>query len=156
MANPAIFTIDTAEWSFWQPNTWKVSAFFDVLNHIVYQVDVIDYKNSEHHRWVNPKWKTEYNSNCFDRQLDPIRGENGFDLSYDPGDSPEDLLDLARDLVEGVTYNDDGTVNIPLDLSDDEFLYIAKAAHELDITINEFMTRTIEEHIKQVENDDEY
>lgn len=68
--------------------------------------------------------------------------------------SPDKILTIARDTVEGITYNDDDTVNIPLDLSDEEFLYIAKAAHELDITINEFMTQTIESHINQI--NDEY
>lgn len=150
MHKPHIFLKHALEWTFEKENAWRISSQSHPLTREVYQIDVVDLSSEEHTRWVNRGYTGRYQANNFEYQIDTSH------ISLVPDDDPEELLYVARDLVEGITYNDDGTVNIPLDLSDEEFLYIARAAHELDITINEFMTRTIEEHINQVENDDEY
>ena len=39
---------------------------------------------------------------------------------------------------------------IEVDLTDEEFLHIAKLAHELDITFNKMVTKILEEHIEEL------
>ena len=38
---------------------------------------------------------------------------------------------------------------IEVELSDEEFLHIAKRAHELDITFNQMAAKILEEHIEE-------
>lgn len=45
-------------------------------------------------------------------------------------------------------------VDIEIDITDDEFLYVAKMAHERDITFNEMMNRIIEWHIAEVKEEE--
>ena len=43
-------------------------------------------------------------------------------------------------------------VEVEVDLLDEEFLHIAKMAHERDITFNEMVIRILEEYIQQQDN----
>ena len=45
-------------------------------------------------------------------------------------------------------------VDIEIDITDDEFLYVAKMAHERDITFNEMMGRIIEWHIAEIKEEE--
>ena len=45
-------------------------------------------------------------------------------------------------------------VEIEVDLTDEEFLHVAKMAHENDITFNEMVVRILEEHIKYRQEQD--
>lgn len=39
---------------------------------------------------------------------------------------------------------------VEVNLTDEEFLHIAKLAHELDITFNQMVAKIIEEHIEEL------
>lgn len=152
-SDPEIFVDNSVFWMFMEPQRWKINVIFDPINHTVYQLDVLDIQNYAHHRWVNSKFKKEFDNNRFERMLEPMLEpitHSAYGKINYVGDHELDVLMMtARDLVEGITHNDDGTVNIPLDLTDEEFLKIARAAHELDITINEFMVRAVENKLKE-------
>ncbi len=45
-------------------------------------------------------------------------------------------------------------VDIEVDFTDEEFLHVAKMAHENDITFNEMVVRILEEHIKYRQEQD--
>lgn len=45
-------------------------------------------------------------------------------------------------------------VEIEVDFTDEEFLYVAKMAHENDITFNEMVVRILEEQIKYRQEQD--
>ena len=71
-----------------------------------------------------------------------------------------ELLDnLGRPYVSVEDYGNgdkaylrqDGLYDIPLDLTDDEILKIALAAHQRDITMNQFVIEALEAHIKEYE-----
>lgn len=40
--------------------------------------------------------------------------------------------------------------SIEVDLTDEEFLHIAKCAHELDVTFNQMVTKILEQHIQDL------
>lgn len=151
-SDPEIFVDNAVFWVLMEPEKWKINVIFDPINHIVYQLDIIDLQNYTHRRWVNSKFKKEFDQNSFERMLDPTTHSHYGKIHYVGDDGLDVLIMTARELVEEITYNDDGTVNIPLDLTDNEFLKIARAAHELDITINEFMVRAVEEEINREKN----
>jgi len=138
MSDPGIFTDNTASWTLMEED-WQINVLFDVINHTVYQLDVINIQDSVHHRWVNSKFKKDFDQNSFERMLDPIKHSHYGKIHYIDDDGLDDFVMLARDLVEGITHNDDGTVNVPIELTDSELALIARAAHVMDITINEFI-----------------
>ena len=39
---------------------------------------------------------------------------------------------------------------VQVDLTDEEFLHIAKCAHELDITFNQMVAKILEEHLEEL------
>ena len=39
---------------------------------------------------------------------------------------------------------------VEVDLTDEEFLHIARLAHELDITFNQMVAKILEEHIEEL------
>lgn len=43
---------------------------------------------------------------------------------------------------------------ISLDLTDEEFIFLAKGAHEADMTFNDFINKLLLEHIKEIEGSD--
>lgn len=150
MDQPGIIMPDAVEWRINRLGHWFIETQFDPITHEVYQIDVVTSGDGiARYRWVNPNYLREYHKSNFEYQIDDKHVKQIYQEH-----APLKILEIARDAVEGITYNEDGTVNIPIDLSDEEFLYIAKAAHELDITINQFMTQTIESHINQI--NDEY
>jgi len=147
MDSPRIFMPNAVEWRIHRLGHWFIETQFDPISHEVYSIDVTSTGNGiARYRWVNPQYINHYHKNNFDYQMDDKHIKEVL-TDY----SPDKILEIARDTVEGITYNEDGTVNIPFDLSDEEFLEIAKAAHERDITINEYMVRVIEEQIKNAD-----
>jgi hypothetical protein len=53
--------------------------------------------------------------------------------------------------MENENQVNDGRSDIEIDLSDDEFLQIAKMAHERDITFNKMVEHILEQAIKEHE-----
>ena len=63
-------------------------------------------------------------------------------------ETEEDILEKSEAIFNGVPY--DTRIIIPLDIKDEDFLMYAKAAHKLDITINEFMEKAIREMVEKL------
>lgn len=51
---------------------------------------------------------------------------------------------------------EDQRETIPLFITDEEFLILAKAAHEADITFNQFLNKILIERANKVINDNKY
>ena len=141
MIDPAIFTDNTASWTLMEKGC-QINLLFNVINHTVYQLDVINIQDHVHYRWVNSKFKTDFDQNSFERMSDPIHSHYG-KIQYVDDGGLDVLVMTARDLVEGNTYDDDEDGVISLDLTDSELATIARAAHIRDITINEFINESI-------------
>ena len=75
----------------------------------------------------------------------------------------EDLLEqfdvsfcIKKDSIEFETPFEKKTMNneeIEIELFDEEFLALAKIAHEKDITFNDFCNQILKEHIDRLEKD---
>lgn len=150
MTDPGIFTDNTASWTLVEKGC-QINLLFDVLNHTIYQLDVIDIQNSVHNRWVNSKFKKEFDQNSFERMLDPTTHSHYGKIHY-IGDYGLDVLVMtARDLVEGIAHDDDEDGVISLELTDSELATIARAAHIRDITINEFINESIRYELDKID-----
>jgi len=41
--------------------------------------------------------------------------------------------------------------NVEVDLTDEEFLYLARRAHELDITLNQLVNNILLQHLEEIQ-----
>ena len=76
----------------------------------------------------------------------------GIDFSFDANDKTYVEYTLSKDM-DCSDCDDDCDNDIDIELSDDEFLAIAKMAHERDCTFNEMINEIIEDYIFEVECD---
>lgn len=56
---------------------------------------------------------------------------------------------------EDIVDNGDGTCTIPFEIDDENLLILMKAAHEKDITFNQYMMQVLTEYIEYMENKNE-
>ena len=96
-------------------------------NQRVYLVEVCDYKNQRAYRIADSSIETD--KTAWD------------DVTYVDLEDDDDLLKKARAIIAGEDY--DTRVSIPLEFSDEEMLKYMTAAHEMDITFNQFVERAL-------------
>lgn len=135
-------------WSFSSINRYQnhvgactITVHFDTLSHYVRMVQ-IDYDAAVVCVWIPPEDPTyrdfvnEEYSEVLDDDFNVVMAiaRDGF---FDSGEEVEE------NLYDDDEMNEDGTVNIPLELTDSELALIARAAHAQDITINEFMNQAV-------------
>jgi len=63
-------------------------------------------------------------------------------------ETEEDILEKSEAIFNGVPY--DNRIVIPLNITDAEFVTYAKAAHQLDITLNQFFEKAISSMIDKL------
>ena len=113
----------------------SASIVFDLRDQRVYEVQLFDDKHERQYRMVNPIYNDAYRAECKERDINP-------DIAFDEYkfidlESDDDFLDKLTAVVNGWDYDD--RVSIPLDIPDSELLILMKAAHELDITFNDYV-----------------
>lgn len=110
------------------------------------ELNLYDYKNARNYRWTVP-------------EVEPLRAAEFLLAGIDPDvcDGDQEFIDLImiEDMIEKMTaicagQEYDTRITIPLELSDEEFILIARAAHKLDITLNEFMVQAIKDQLGKI------
>jgi hypothetical protein len=124
---------------------FTITTVFDTKTQVVYEMDAWDYKRNVTYRWINPDFikavKKEYKKRglTFKQCID--------DRNYIDLDVEEDILEKAKAIAAGEEY--DPRVIISVDMDDETLVMIARAAHALDITINDFMVKALEEAVER-------
>jgi len=147
---PHAYRLDS--WSgAWNNSTegYTISIVFDNITQTVYQIEAWDYNRSRAYRWTNPKYKDAHDNEAKERRIDPQEAWD--DVKFVDLDVKADFLEKARAIVAGEEY--DTRVQIELDLDDDLMFFAMKAAHEQDITFNQFMEELLKSRIKELENE---
>lgn len=118
---------------------FNVSIVFRTDNQVVVLAEVCDYARGRAYRLVHPDYK---NHKYDDQAWDEV---NWTDL-----DDDQDWLNKAQAITKGLDY--DTRITVPITFSDQEMLAYMKAAHDMDITFNEFveqvLTRAIEDRAR--------
>ena len=150
-------------WNCFGPNAYRldswnqehdghtVSIVFDTRTHEVYEACAYDYKRDRAYRLVNPEYKSAQEREAQDRDVN-IK-EAWDNVCYVDLDVDEDFLEKAQAIVAGKDYDD--RVSIPLNVPKDDLLLIFQAAHERDMTFNEFVEEAVKEAIADYERDPE-
>ena len=126
-----------------------VSVVFDTRTHEVYEASAYDYGHNRAYRLINPEYKSAQEYEAKERDADFNQAWD--DVNYIDLETEEDFLEKARAIVAGEDY--DARVSIPLNMDKDELLFIFQAAHERDMTFNQFVEEAIKEAIADYERD---
>ena len=120
---------------------------FDTQDQTVYEVQVHDYTNQRAYRMINPDFKKKMKKEA--KRRDVNRNEAWDDVDYVDLEVYDDFFQKALSIKAGEDYDTD--VCVPLELPDDLLLFAFKAAHEENLTFNEWMNNMLRNFINQVE-----
>lgn len=153
---------DNFGWNCWGSNAYSLSSWngeqdgyslnivFDTKTQVVYCVEACDYKNNRAYRYLNRDHSSSYHSEVSNRSIE----DNAWDgVKWIDLEVYEDWREKATAIVMGIDY--DTRVSIPLDLPEDQLLTLFKAAHERNMTFNDFVEKALSETIKEWERDPE-
>ena len=111
---------------------FNASCIFNLDTGAVYEIYVHDCIKYNSYRWVAEEFR-----------------DSAANMSSTSIEVEEDILEKLIAIVNGTEY--DTRIIIPIDITDEEFLIMAKAAHAEDITFNEFIEKALTEAIKKFE-----
>ena len=131
---------------------WSFNITFDTNTQDVYMVESCDYKHNRAYRLINPDFVNQYRT--YAKLENPEYVDNAWDgVDYVDLESDDDWIQKALSIKAGEDY--DTRVSIPLDIPEDELMVLFKAAHERDMTFNEFVEEALRQALKEFENDPE-
>ena len=149
-----ITSVDTFMWSCYGEDIrsfdsyikgkYECNAVVALPNGELRELTFYDFVKSKAYRWIDPDFVNAYNIEAASIGVNP--NEAWDDVTYCDVELAEDILEKMTAVNEGRDY--DPRITIPVDMTNEEFMQIAKAAHQLDITINEFVHRALVEALE--------
>ena len=113
---------------------YSLEIIFSPRTQEVYEVQACDYKHNRAYRLVHGDYR--------DEKLDEDAWD---DTKWIDLESDDDWFQKALSIVAGEDY--DTRVSIPIDLPDSELMALFKAAHEADMTFNDFVEQVLREKL---------
>ena len=113
---------------------FSFNIVFDTKTQEVYTVEACDYKNHRAYRLINPDYKTPYTKEVKDRNIEDIAWDN---VNWTDLEVDEDFIQKATAIRDGIDY--DTRITIPIELADEEILFLFKQAHKADMTFNDYV-----------------
>jgi hypothetical protein len=126
---------------------YSFSITFSTKTQKVYEVTVCDYTNDRAYRMINPSKVAKHRKEAESRDVDLNQAWDSVD--YVDLEVADDFIQKCLAIRAGEDYSTD--VSVPLDLPDDLLMFAFKAAHEQNITLNEFMNQMLRSFIDRVE-----
>lgn len=120
---------------------FSVSITFDTKTQVVYQVEVHDYKRSNAYRLINPDYTKAYFAEEKSRNAADIYE----DYKITDLEVQDDWETKAFSIVNYADY--DTGILVPLDFTDEELLPLLKAAHEADMSFNDYVCMALRKQI---------
>lgn len=102
------------------------------------------------YRWMNPDYRDAIFAEADQRGVDCNEAFEG--CEYIDLEVVDDVLEKGVAMLANTKY--DPRIQIPLDLEDHQLLELFKAAHERDITFNQYMEEVLEKVISEGDPED--
>lgn len=131
---------------------WSFNITFDTETQDVYVVEACDYKRERAYRLINPNWVKNYNLYA-DKENPEYKNQAWDGVDFVDLESDDDWLQKSISIVNDEEY--DTRVTIPLDIPEDELLVLFKAAHERDMSFNQFVEEALKNTIEEAKLDPE-
>lgn len=120
---------------------------FDTVNHTVYEVQAHDYTNQRAYRMINPDHAKRHKKEA--KRRGSNKNEAWDEVDYVDLEVDDDFIQKCLAIKAGEDYDTD--VCVPLDLPDDLLMFAFKAAHEANLTFNEWMNQMLRDFVNRVE-----
>jgi hypothetical protein len=130
---------------------FHIGAVFDSRTQQVYTLEAWDYVNQVEYRWIDPKFKDQLINESKEKGVDHQVSTDR--QTYIDLDVEEDILEKIAKIIAGEPY--DSRVKVPLDIPDEDLLKYMIAAHERDMTFNEFIEEALRHAIDEYNRDPE-
>jgi hypothetical protein len=136
-------------WSCW-PKAWiytaendygRVEAVANAADDVIYEVTAYTHKDEKPYRWLNPQFMADFKSECTQRRISV--GEAWNSVVYADTESFQDILDKAFAIFHGLNF--DEKLVISLDVSTAQLLTLALAAHEKEVSLNDFIIQVVKD-----------
>ncbi len=131
---------------------WSFNITFDTGDQTVYMVEACDYKHQRAYRLINPDWQKSYTDYAKQHVLKYV-DQAWDDVNYTDLEVDDDWIQKALSIKSGEDY--DTRVSVPLDIPDDELFKFMVAAHERDMTFNQFVEEALRHAIEEANKDPE-
>lgn len=125
---------------------YTVTAVFDTVTQVVYQVEAHDYGNNRSYRLTNLEYLDAFNGECLSKGVDPDIAWD--DIRFFDLETVEDFLAKTRAIVAGLDYDTD--IEVPVDLDTDTILRLALEAHRRSITLNELVNQLLRDELSRI------
>lgn len=113
---------------------YSIEIIFSPRTQEVYEVQACDYKHNRAYRLVHGDYRDE-----------KLNDEAWDDTKWIDLESDDDWFQKALSIVAGEDY--DTRVTIPIDLPEAELMVLFKAAHDADMTFNDFVEKILREKL---------
>jgi hypothetical protein len=125
----------------------EVTIIYSTVDQTIYEaeVDAKDSSLSVPYRWLNPQWKDAYYTEAAERNIDPVVAYD--DVKWTDLEVEDDFLTKARFMFDG-KFDFDKRIQIDVELPADLLLHLAMQAHELDITLNQYLEQILRQAIE--------
>ncbi len=140
-----------ARWLDAEDKTYSASIVFGGPDHTVFVAEVCDYPNRRAYRWVHPDYKEAHDAEVLEREVNNLQAWD--DVNYCELETGEDFLEKCKAIIAGRDY--DTRVSVPLDIPDEDLLKFMLAAHERDMTFNQFVEEALKVAIEEYKRDPE-
>jgi hypothetical protein len=118
---------------------WSADIVFDTKTQTVYQVAVCDYTNNRAYRIINSEYTQAYADESVDRE--ELGNQAWDDVDFIDLEVDDEWIQKSLAIVAGEVY--DTRIQMPVDFSDEDLLKYMKAAHDLDITFNQYVEQAL-------------
>ena len=127
---------------------YSLSATFDTKDQTVYMVEAHDYNKEISFRWIHPDYITTFAAESVEKG---VSYDNAYDhVDFIDLDNSKDMLEKSYAIFNELEY--DTRVSMELDLDKDELYDIMLAAHEKDLTLNDFIESVLIEQLDKLQN----
>lgn len=127
----------------YQNDFGSASVIFDINTQKIYEASVEIQDKDKVYRYIDPDRKTDFLVECKTREVDPSIAWD--DVKYIDLEVEDDFLEKANAIFENRPF--DERVQVPLELSDQDFLQLVLEAHKRDITLNKMVESILQTYI---------
>jgi len=144
---------DTYGWQCFGPNSYQLASWngvhgkggysfnivFSTKSHKVYCVEVCDYTHDRAYRMINPDYVKKHEKEAKNRGVS--LNEAWDDVNFVDLDVDDDFIQKSLAIKAGEDY--DTRVSMPIEFTDEEFATYARMAHDMDLTLNQFIEQAL-------------
>ena len=135
---------DQARWldAGWEKDgdQWQASVVFDGGTQRVYECQVSDYRTEQAWIWRDPEFGEAHDREAAERGVDPR-------FAWDA--VPWQVVGGEQEIIQRIQVIADPRERVDIELPDDEILKLCLRAHELDMTLNDFIGMILREFIER-------